>query len=175
MTLRNSLFITSLGLCVFLSGCGSEPAANNGNAARNGNTANANASNSGQSNANSPVAVTTPTPDQVTNNAPTLTPIYKAYCAAVVKKDDAAIRKFYDSATLKSFEEQMKDENIKKISEYVDPVTNEVCEVSNERFKGDKGVAKVKTVSYPNGFEVLFVKENGEWKMSSIDPKKEGF
>lgn len=145
--------------------CGSDIAINT-------NTANSNTANVTKTNANSPVAVTTPTPDQVNNNAPTLTPVYKAYCAAVVKKDDAAIRKFFTSDTLKSFEDGMKDEGIKKLSEYVDKVTNEVCEVSNERIKGDKAVAKVKTVSYPNGFEVLFVNENGEWKMSNMDPAK---
>ena len=148
-----------------LAACGSDGTVNT-------NTSNSNTANVAKANSNSPVAVTTPTPDQVNNNAPTLTPVYKAYCAAVVKKDDAAIRKFFTADTLKSFEEGMKDEGIKKISEYVDKVTNEVCEVSNERIKGDKAVAKVKTVSYPNGFEVLFVNEDGEWKMSNMDPAK---
>jgi hypothetical protein len=166
MAQRNFLFILLLSITTILAGCGSEPTANNGNAA-NTNTANA-----PKANTNNPVAVTTPTPDQENNNAPTLTPVYKAYCAAVVKKDDAAIRKFFDAATLKEFERQMKDENIKRISEFVDPVTNEVCEVANERFKGDKAVARVITKSYPApGFPVLWIKENGEWKMSSVDPK----
>ena len=165
MKLRYVILFSLIGLSGVLTGCGSD-------ATVNSNTANSNTANTVKTNANSPVAVTTPTPDQVNNNAPTLTPVYKAYCAAVVKKDDTAIRKFFTSDTLKSFEEGMKDEGIKKISEYVDKVTNEVCEVSNERIKGDKAVAKVKTVSYPNGFEVLFVNENGEWKMSNMDPAK---
>ena len=157
------IFLISISLA--FTGCGSETVVNT-------NTANSNTSNVAKANSNSPVAVTTPTPDSVTNNAPTLTPVYKAYCAAVVKKDDEAIKKFFDAETLKSFDQSMKDDGIKRISEYVDKVTNEVCEVSNERIKGDKAVAKVKTVSYPNGFEVLFLKENGEWKMSSLDPAK---
>lgn len=165
MNLRNYSLIAILAITITLAACGSEGPANSGNA----NRSNTNATNAPASNA---VAVTTPTPDQVTNNAPTLTPVYKAYCAAVVKKDDVAIRKFFTADTLQSFDEGMKDEGIKKLSEYVDKVTNEVCEVSNERIKGDKAVAKVKTVSYPNGFEVLFIKENGEWKMSNIDPAK---
>jgi len=165
MKLRYVILFSLIGLSGVLTGCGSD-------ATVNSNTANSNTADTVKTNANSPVAVTTPTPDQVNNNAPTLTPVYKAYCAAVVKKDDTAIRKFFTADTLKSFEEGMKDEGIKKISEYVDKVTNEVCEVSNERIKGDKAVAKVKTVSYPNGFEVLFVNENGEWKMSNMDPAK---
>lgn len=169
MSLRNLSYILLFCIAAVAVGCGDPAAPANGNS---GNAGNRNAANAPAANANSPVAVTTPTPDQVTNNAPTLTPVYKAYCAAVVKKDDAAIRKFFDAETLKHYEEQMKDEGVKKLSEYVDPVTNEVCEVSNERFKGDKGVAKVKTKSYPNGYEVLWVKEAGEWKMSNIAPEK---
>lgn len=169
MTLRNFSYVLFFCTAVFAAGCGDiATPANTGNA----NTGNRNAANAPAANANNPVAVTTPTPDQVTNNAPTLTPVYKAYCAAVVKKDDAAIRKFFDTETLKEFEKQMKADGIKSISEYVDPVTNEICEVSNERFNGDKAVARVITKSYPPpGYEVLWIKENGEWKMSSMDPK----
>ncbi|MCC6328031.1 MAG: hypothetical protein IT174_05925 [Acidobacteria bacterium] len=172
MNIRNFLFVLISAAAFLLSGCGTEPTANNAGNAANGGKTNSNTANSASPGGNSAVAVTTPTPGPVTNDAPTLTPVYKAYCAAVVKQDDAAIRKFYDAETLKNFEEQMKESKIKKLSEYVDPVTIEVCEVSNERIKGDKAVAKVKTISYPNGFEVLFVKENGEWKMSSLDPGK---
>lgn len=170
MNLRNFLPISMLAAAAFLTACGSSgPAANNGDA----NQANANAANAVKSNTTNAVAVTTPTPDQVTNDAPTLTPVYKAYCAAVVKKDEAAIRKFFTADTLKSFEQDMKDDNIKTLSEYLkdDKINNEVCEVSNERMKGDKAVARVRTPAYPNGYEVLFVKENGEWKMSNLDAK----
>ncbi|HMQ04844.1 MAG TPA: nuclear transport factor 2 family protein [Pyrinomonadaceae bacterium] len=163
-----SLFLVSSAL---LLACGEGPA-ENVNRSNTANLANANQTNQP---ANDPTLVTTPTPGSVTNNAPTLSPVYKAYCAAVVRKDEAAIRKFFTSDTLASFEEDMKAEKMTKLSEYVDKVTNEVCEVSNEQFKGDKAVARVRTVSYPSGYEVLFVKEGGEWKMSNIDPKREGF
>ena len=164
-----TLSISAICVSAILSlGCGSsEPTDTNV-----ANTAAAN-TNALRPNTNNPLAVTTPTPEQITNNAPTLTPVFKAYCAAMVKKDEAAIRKFYSQDTLKSFEEQMRDENIKTLTQFLedDRVTNEVCEVSNERIVGDRAVGKVKTVSYPNGYDVLFVKENGEWKMSNMDPK----
>ncbi len=172
MNLRNFTLLLMIGLSALLAGCGSsEPSTNNAASNAPKNTANANAP---ATNTNSPVAVSTPTPDQTTNAAPTITPVYKAYCAAYVKKDEAAIRKFYTADTLKSFEEDMKDNSIKTLTEYLkdDKVTNEVCEVSNEKIKGDKAVARVKTISYPNGFEVLFIKEGGEWKMSNIAPEK---
>lgn len=172
MNLRYFSLVSILAISTLIAACGgsTETPVNNANSSAAKNTNTANAVNPG---ANA-VAVTTPTPDQVNNNAPTLTPVFKAYCAAVVKKDEAAIRKFYTADTLKNFEEDMKDNNIKTLVDYLkdDKVTNEVCEVSNERIKGDKAVGRVKTISYPNGFEVLFVKEGGEWKMSNIAPEK---
>ncbi len=161
------LFAISLST-ILSSACGSSGPANVN--APNTNAPNANAP---KANTNNPLAVTTPTPDQITNNAPTLAPVYKAYCAAVVKKDEAAIRKFYTADTIKNFEEQMKDADVKTLSKFLedDGITNEVCEVSNERIVGEKAVGKIKTKAYPNGFDVLFVKENGEWKMSTMDPK----
>lgn len=171
MNIRNLLFILISSVSFMIAACGGTDGPANTNTA---NTANANTGNAARTNSNSPVAVTTPTPDQVTNNAPTLTPVYKAYCAAVVKKDEAAIRKFYTADTLKSFEETMKDEGVKTFSEFLkdDKISNEMCEVANERVKGDKAVAKVRTPAYPNGYDVLFIRENGEWKMSNITPEK---
>lgn len=173
MKLRYLFSLSIIAAATFLAACGSTPETpvNSANTANAAKPANANVTNSNPE-ANL-VAVSTPTPDpNQANNAPTLTPIYKAYCAAVVKKDDAAVAKFFDAATLKEFEQQMKEDGIKSISAFVDPVSTDLCEVANERFKGDKGVAKVKTKSYPNGFDVLWLKEGGEWKMSSISPEK---
>jgi len=171
MSLRNSLFILLSGVSLILAGCGGTEGPANSNTA---NTANANTAIAARTNSSNAVAVTMPTPDQVTNNAPTLTPVYKAYCAAVVKKDEAAIRRFYTADTLKSFEETMREDGVKTMSEFLkdDKISNEMCEVANERIKGDKAVAKVRTPAYPNGYEVLFIKENGEWKMSNISPEK---
>lgn len=172
MNLRNIFSILAIAISIVLYGCGgtTEPVANGGNTTSSKTNSNVDAP---KTNANNPLLTTTPKPDQVINSAPTLTPVYKAYCAAVVKKDEAAIRKFYTADTLKSFDEQMKADGIKTLSEFLkdDQITNEVCEVSNERVNGDKAVGKIKTKAYPNGFDVLFVKENGEWKMSTLDPK----
>ncbi len=169
MSLRNFILISVFAMSSVLAGCGgSEVPKNAGNTAANTNTANGT-----KTNAANVVAVTTPTPDTEANAAPTLTPVYKAFCAAVVKKDEAAIRKFYSSDTLESFEEQMKGEGIKSLSEFLkdDKISNELCEISNERVKGDKAVARLKSGSCPNGCEVLFVKESGEWKLSNMDVK----
>ena len=151
-------------------GCGGGGPANVGTA--NTNLANVNVA---KSNANNPLAATTPTPEQTTNNAPTLTPVFKAYCAAMVKKNEAAIRKFYSQDTIKNFEEQMKDNDIKTLSKFLedDGVTNELCEVRNEQIMGDTAIAEIRSTGYPKGFKITFVKENGEWKLTNRDTAAE--
>lgn len=137
------------------------------------NSSNANTGNTNIAKAaNGPLAVTTPTPEQTTNNAPTLTPVYKAYCSAMEKNDEAALRKLYSQDTIKNFEEQMKDEGIKTLMKFLEneKVTNQLCEVRNEKINGDTAVAEIRATPYPNGIKVLFVKENGEWKLTNRDP-----
>ena len=156
-----------------MSGCWSAETPPNSNANSNARAANAaNAANiQNAAPLSNAVAVTTPTPSGVSNDAPTLSPVYKAYCAAMVKKDDAAVRKMWSSDSLKAIEADMKADGVAKITDFMDPVSMDKCEVRDETVKGDKAVARVITVSYPEGFDVLFVKENGEWKMSTMDPK----
>lgn len=146
-----------------------------GGGAANVNVTNANSTNSTnvvKTNANNPLAVTTPTPEQTTNNAPTLTPVYKAYCSAMEKKDEAAIRKLYSQDTVKDMEEQMKDAGVKTLTKFLEDekVTSALCEVRNEKINGETAVAEIRAASYPNGIKILFVKENGEWKLTTRDP-----
>ena len=148
---------------LFIAACGggtTPPNANGGN------------SNAAGGNSNNPLAVTTPTPETTTNNAPTFTPVFKAYCDAMVKKDEAALRKIYSSDTIKDFEEQMKADKIKSLMKFLedDAVSGKLCEVRNEQIKGDEAVAEIRADSYPNGIKVVFVKEVGEWKLTNRSP-----
>ena len=145
-----------------LSGCG-------GTAPVNSTT---NVANTTNINTNNPLQTTTPVPDQTTNNAPTLTPVYTAYCAAYVRKDEAALKKAYSSDSIKDIERQMKSEGVKTIVEFLalDGITNELCEVRNEQISGDSAMAEIRTQAYRNGLKVIFVKENGEWKLSTKSP-----
>lgn len=117
-------------------------------------------------------AANTASKDENSNPAPTLTPVFKAYCEAMVKKDEAALRKIYSSATIKYFEEEMKAEKIKSLMKYLedDAVSGNICEVRNEVITGDKAVAEIRADSYPNGIKIEFVKENGEWKLTNKSP-----
>lgn len=144
-----------------LAGCGSPPVTS-----PNANTANVNAA---PTNTNNPLETTTPTPQQTTNDAPTLTPAFKAYCDAKIKGDEAALRRVYSAGTIKNMEEQMKAESIKSLVKWLedDKVTARLCEVRNEQINGDRAVAEIRFETYPNGFKVVFVKENGEWKLTN--------
>lgn len=161
----NILAIFSLiTFSIFLGACGG-PAANNA-PANNANTAKVE-----PVSPNSPVAVTTPTPATTTNDAPTLAPVYKALCDALVKKDEAAIRKAYTADTLKNFADQMKDNKITSLIKFLeDDIPKGPCSAKNEVITGDKAVAEIVSSIYPNGAKVAFVKENGEWKMTNQSP-----
>lgn len=157
MQYRSLVIVTVIFVSVALSGCG-------------GSATNVNV-NAVQPNANVP-ANTNANAETVTNNAPTLTPVFKAYCDAWVKNDEAALRKVYSADTIKSFESQMKDEKAKSLMKFleVDKVSGTPCEVSNEKITGDKAMGTIRSNKYPRGLTIEFVKENGEWKMTNRSP-----
>ncbi len=162
MNKKAILIIGLLASLVLMSACGSEPTANNTNAA-DGNTANKTANNT------DPLAGTTPAKEQTTNNAPILTPVLKAYCSAKVAKDEAALRNIYSSETISLFEKQMKEDKIDSLIEFLssDEVTNEPCDARNEVIKGDTATAEARLKFAPQGIRLVFVRENGEWKMTN--------
>ncbi len=110
-------------------------------------------------------------PAAAANDAPTLKPIIKAYCEARIKKDEAALRKLYSAETLKDYEAGMKESGEKTLSEYLsmEEITAEICDAKNERIEGNRAVvtAMFKWAPPPNGVDVVFVKENGQWKLTN--------
>ena len=164
MTSRPIALISALSVATFLSACG-------GNAPSPNTTAN------GPTNATNAAETTKKTPEPTTNNAPTLSPVLRAYCDAWVKNDEAALRKIYSADTLRQFEEEMKEEKTKsliKSLESAERVSGEPCELTNETITGDKAFARMRTNKYPNGLSLEFVKENGEWKMTTRSPEITG-
>lgn len=160
------IFSTILLFTTIFAGCSGNPPAANANQS---NTV----TNAAKTNSNNVFNTTVKTPEQTTNAAPTLTPVVKAYCDAKTKKDEAALRKVYSQATLKYFEEKMKEENEKSLVKYLesDEVSNKLCEARNEKIEGETAVAEIKTEGAPAGFLVKFVKENGEWKLTNESPE----
>lgn len=147
----STIFLTS----VVCFGCGGSTSVSNTGNAANGNS-------------NNPLETKAPAKDETVNDAPTLTPVYKAYCDARIKKDEAALRKVYSQDTIKFFEAEMKDQKIKTLVAYHDDeISGKICQVRNEQIMGDKAIAEIISDSYPNGIKIEFVKENGEWKMTN--------
>jgi hypothetical protein len=170
MAFRTAILITALSLAAAAFGCSDTGTTTN---TTNTNSTNANAA---KSIGNSAVAVSTPSPQQTTNNAPTLTPVFLAYCTAMEKKDEAGIRKVYSKDTLESFQEDMKADKVKSLVEFltsIDKVSTKLCSIRNEVITGDTAVAEVKTESMPNGVKVMFVKEGNEWKLTNRSPELE--
>ncbi|MBV9241019.1 MAG: nuclear transport factor 2 family protein [Acidobacteria bacterium] len=144
--------------------CGGNGGGNSTNVA---NTSNGNATGD---NGNT-LAVKTATPAAVTNNAPTLTPVIKAYCEAMNKKDEAALRKIYSSDTIASFEKQMKEQKVPTLMKFLeDDKVGSTCELTNEQINGDTATARFTSDTYKTGLSVMFVKENGEWKLTNKSP-----
>lgn len=164
--MRKYLFIFCLAL--ILTACGGNDTSNN-NAANNGNAkppVNGNKSN--------PLDIATPTPAATTNNAPTLTPVYKAYCDAMVKRDEAGLRRVFAAEAIRAMEATLKADGVKSptLVEYLEDeqVTNDLCEVRNEQINGNEAVAEVRTKSAPNGVLIVFVKEGADWKLTNRSP-----
>jgi len=151
---------------VAMSGCGGTPPAN---AVKNTNAVSAN-TNTVSTN---PLDTKKNEPEAVTNNAPTLTPVFKSFCEAWSKNDEAALRKIYSQDTIKFFEAQMKVDKAKNLLKYLeatDKVSGTPCDVTNEKITGDNAVATIHSDKYPRGIQVVFVKEGGEWKMTNKSP-----
>lgn len=122
--------------------------------------------------ANSNLATNAKTPEPTFNDAPTVGPVFKAFCDAMTKKDEAALKKVYSQDTLKYFADRMKEEKVKTLVSYLEneQVSNKLCEVRNEKIEGNTAIAEVRTEGAPNGFKVVFVKENNEWKLTNKVP-----
>jgi hypothetical protein len=149
-----------------LSGCSSAGTPTNTATA---NSVNANAAKNA---VNNPLATTRKAEEATLNKAETIAPVVQAYCEAMRKKDDAALRKLYSRASLQKLEADMKAENERSLAEYLstEPVGN-TCEVRNEQVQGDKAVAEIRTETYPNGIPYNFVKEDGVWKITNESPE----
>jgi hypothetical protein len=164
--MKTYLLIALILSSLFIAACGDSATTTTSNNAAANRPANGNTSVNG-------LTPQTPTPEATSNNAPTLTPVYKAYCAAWVKKDEAALRKVYSSDTIADFEKTMKEDGIRSLADFLsdDKASNELCEARNEKISGDTATAEVRTLGYPNGIVVVFVKENGEWKLTNRRPE----
>lgn len=167
MRFQITLLTIVLSLTILFAGCG-------GAATTNTTTnTNAPANVAVVKNTNNPLATNSAPAETTANNAPTVAPTVTAFYEALKKKDDAALRKVYSQATLKSLEEDMKDEGAKSLVAFItelEPAPDKPFEVRNEQIQGETAIAEIKGGAYPNGIKIKFIKENGEWKMTNESP-----
>lgn len=103
------------------------------------------------------------------NPAETLTPLVDAFCNAVNSKNDAALQKVYSKEAWRTMQNYAKEEGSSSVAAFLndsEPVGNK-CSVINEQISGNTAVARITTATYPKGVELRFVKEGGEWKMTT--------
>jgi hypothetical protein len=115
MRFQTLIFCTILTFSILLTGCPADeqPKANTNAPANQTTGGNSNAANSTLSTSKTPTEATT-------NDAPTVAPVFKAYCDAMTKKDEAALRKIYSQGTLRAHEADMKAENEKSLVKYLE-------------------------------------------------------
>lgn len=157
------IFLTTILIfTVFLTGCPSSAPSN-----VDVNLANTNA-NAPKANTNGLPNPTKAPEAATTNNAPTLTPVVKAYYDALKKKDDAALKKVMTQDFIKALETDMKEEGGKSLAVYAAELEDltKTIEVRNEKIEGDKATAELKGGNYVNWITFEFAKENGEWKFT---------
>ena len=170
----NKFIILLTAFVLFSAACGGGNETPNANMAPNANTAApANTANTAPK-SNSDIATTTPTPASTTNDAPTIKPVVMAYYNALKTKNDAELKKVYSKQTLASLEKDMLEDKKKSLVEFItdlEPVPPQPFEVRNEQINGDVAIAEMRGGAYPNGIKIKFVKENGEWKMTTESPE----
>lgn len=172
--MRN-LILLSLFILLTFAGCTStETTENTTNVVNTANKPVNVDTNTATSTTNAPALNTVSTPKTETvNQAETLMPVVRAYCEAIRKKDDAALKKVLSAETFKMLERDAKDDGKSSVAEFLnsnEDVGTKPCATRNEQISGNTAIAEVTTESMPNGARIKFVKENGEWKMTNESP-----
>jgi hypothetical protein len=165
MPTKTIFFCVLVTLAALIAACG-------GGGGANTTSPNANSKTANTANTNNPLETNKNAPETTVNNAPTLSPVFKAYCDAWVKGDEAGLRKVYSADTLKQFDADMKKEKATSLTKFLstDKVSGTPCETRNEKVNGDSATATIVSNLYPNGIPAVFVKENGEWKLTNKSP-----
>ena len=107
------------------------------------------------------------------NDAPVLGKVWAAVCDALRHKNDKALEGLYSRTTLVSLREDMRQEGIKSLSEFLKDDTSSNCYAKDEEMSGSEGSAKLFSSRFPMGIRVRFVMEQGSWKATNESPELE--
>ncbi|MDQ4123679.1 MAG: hypothetical protein M3209_19745 [Acidobacteriota bacterium] len=168
--LRSFALIQFLSALIFLAGC---------SGSSESNTANTNAANAktpiaspsiAAGNANAPVAVASPTV-QPSEGSSAPCAIVTAHHAALVRRDEVALRKTLTQATIRQFEADAKAEGEKTIVGYLTAYSSPSAKppVCGGTVQGDAATLQVKEGDTGVVSTWKAAKENGEWKLDLLD------
>ncbi len=169
MRFQNSAFIFVLIFSLFLMGCWSDETPSNKNTESNSSTTNESAAANSNINTTDPLATESNSAPKEMKEAITLKPVIDAYCAAINKGDNTALKNIYSLASWKALSADARAEGQNSVAKYLadsEPIGNK-CQVVNERVAGNVAEALVITQTYPNGVPLKFVNEGGGWKMTN--------
>ena len=111
----------------------------------------------------------------VTNTAPTLGPVIRAYYDALKRNDDAAVARTLSSRYLSSIKRDMKTAKRKDLAAFLAETDyrdgSPPIEVKDEAFEGNQGSAQVRGSFYKSWVPIGFVKEKGTWRLSGEVPR----
>jgi hypothetical protein len=170
--LRNLALIQILSTLIFVA------AACSGGSTSETNTANASAAN-----AKTPIAATSPaavnTNTAIAIASPTVQPsadssapcaVVAAHHAALVRRDEAALRKTLTQATIRQFEADAKAEGEKTIVGYLTAYSSPASKppVCGGTLQGDRAALQVKDGDTGVVSNWKAAKENGEWKLDLL-------
>lgn len=170
--LRNLVFIQILFVSMFFAAC-------SGDSPTDTNTANANAANMAKTpiasanaavaNQNAPVAIPSPTV-QASANSEAPCAVVAAYYAALVRRDEAALRKTLTAATIRQFEADAKAEGEKTIVGYLTAYSSPAAKppACGGAVQGDAANLQVKDGDTGVVSAWKAARENGEWKLDLL-------
>lgn len=100
--------------------------------------------------------------------------VIKEYVTALQEKDIQKIKAISSKKTIKLMEETSKDEKISleeaiRKNEPVIPPMLKTPEIRNEKIQGDRATVEIKNPINDSWTELLFVREDGKWKMGAGD------
>ncbi len=150
-------------------GCWSEETPTNKNMESNSSANNESAPANTNINTTDPLATESNSAPKEMKEAVTLKPVVDAYCDAINKGNDAALKNIYSQTSWKALSADARAEGQNSVAKYLadsEPIGNK-CQVVNERVAGNVAEAVVITQTYPNGVPLKFVNEGGSWKMTN--------
>ena len=170
---RGFLIFILFGSAIFAANCTSEtPSENTAKAPTNANIASPGAPlpianiSANYSNANVAAANIAP-PVAAASNSPSA--VYAAYYGALLRNDEAALRKTLSEDAVKEWEVDMKESGFKTISETINDygISPQPPQVKSEKIEGNTAILETINPESKQPTKMLLFRERNEWKIAA--------